>query len=73
MSSEDTALAVKCVPDEYCTILQLKKHFEKYGVTRVYVNSRLRSATVIFRSHVSGVSLLIIGSLLLCVTAVTCL
>ena len=58
LSSEDMALVVKCVPDEYCNISQLKKHFAKYGVTRVFVNSRLHSATVYFRSHVNIVSVL---------------
>ena len=58
LSTEDTALVVKCVPDEYCNISQLKKHFAKYGVTRVFVNPRQHSATVYFRSHVNTISFL---------------
>jgi len=59
LSSEDSALVVRCVPDDYCSIPQLKKHFAKYGVTRVFVNSRQRSANVIFRSHVTSSCLLL--------------
>jgi len=55
LSSEDMALVVKCVPDEYCRISLLKKHFAKYGVTRVFVNARQHSATVIFRTHVNSI------------------
>jgi len=55
VSSEDTALIVKCIPDEYCSILQLKRHFAEYGVTRVIVNSRHHSATVFFKSHVNSI------------------
>jgi len=53
LSSEDTVLAVRCIPEQYCNIPQLKKHFAKHGVMRVFINSRQRSATVIFRSHVN--------------------
>ena len=53
LSSEDTVLVVRCIPEEYCNIPQLKKHFAKYNVMRVFINSRQRSATVIFRSHVN--------------------
>jgi len=55
LSSEDSALIVKCIPDEYCSIVQLKKHFAKYGVTRVVVNPRQHSATVTFSSHVNTI------------------
>lgn len=44
---------MKCVPDEYCSISQLKKHFAEYGVMRVYSNPRQHSATVFFRTHVN--------------------
>jgi len=59
LSSEDTALAVRCVPVNYCSITQLKKHFAKFGVTRVFVNSRQNSATVYFRSHVGAISVIV--------------
>jgi len=59
LSSEDSALVVRCIPDEFCNILQLKKHFAKYGVTRVFVNTRNHSATVNFRTHVNTASLLL--------------